>query len=183
MDLIDFSGPAFSETDNRVAALRLVQLGLTDAALFDPAGVHAQKYLDARLCTCLNHAGLCEACSGLQSSCFCQFVHAVLTHCMHAHHALHGCDGRRLQLYAIVNSLLSAHLSSLSAGIPRIPMEVLYKKNVLLTRGRFRPFTSLHNDMLMGAASQYFCEGQEVLSAPACSPVFSIKNTCKVLAG
>lgn len=38
VDLIDFSGPAFSETDNRVAALRLVQLGLTDAALFDPAG-------------------------------------------------------------------------------------------------------------------------------------------------
>ncbi|KAK9811197.1 hypothetical protein WJX73_009463 [Symbiochloris irregularis] len=83
VDLIDFSGPAFKDTDNRVAALRLVQLGLTDAALFDPAGA------------------------------------------------------------------------------PRIPMEVLYKKNVLLTRGRFRPFTSLHNDMLMGAASQYFCEGQE----------------------
>lgn len=38
-----------------------------------------------------------------------------------------------------------------------IPQEELYKKNVLLVRGRFRPFTLLHNDMLMGAAQQFFC--------------------------
>ena len=37
-------------------------------------------------------------------------------------------------------------------------MEALRKKNVLLTRGRFQPFTSLHNDMLGGAAQQFFCE-------------------------
>ena len=39
-------------------------------------------------------------------------------------------------------------------GVPgglQIPQETLYKKNVLLVRGRFRPFTLLHNDMLMGA--------------------------------
>ena len=33
----------------------------------------------------------------------------------------------------------------------QIPQETLYKKNVLLVRGRFRPFTLLHNDMLLGA--------------------------------
>ena len=38
MDLIDFSGPAFKTVDNRVAALRLVQKELCDAALFDPTG-------------------------------------------------------------------------------------------------------------------------------------------------
>jgi hypothetical protein len=38
-----------------------------------------------------------------------------------------------------------------------IPHDTLYKKNVLLVRGRFRPFTLLHNDMLVGAAEQFFC--------------------------
>ena len=41
-----------------------------------------------------------------------------------------------------------------ACGLPgglQIPQETLYKKNVLLVRGRFRPFTLLHNDMLMGA--------------------------------
>ena len=37
------------------------------------------------------------------------------------------------------------------------------KKNVMLVRGRFRPFTLLHNDMLMGAAQQFFCGGTTVL--------------------
>lgn len=52
-------------------------------------------------------------------------------------------------------------------GVPRvpgglqIPQETLYKKNVLLVRGRFRPFTLLHNDMLMGAPSS-------LASAPTC---------------
>ena len=38
MDLIDFKGPTFAGMDNRLAALRLVQGGLCDAALFDSAG-------------------------------------------------------------------------------------------------------------------------------------------------
>ncbi|KAK9815358.1 hypothetical protein WJX72_002256 [[Myrmecia] bisecta] len=80
VDLVDFSGPIFSHVDNRSAALRLVQKGLCDAALFNPQG--------------------------------------------------------ELQ----------------------IPQETLYKKNVLLVRGRFRPFTLLHNDMLIGAANQFFCD-------------------------
>ena len=37
------------------------------------------------------------------------------------------------------------------AGELQIPQETLYKKNVLLMRGRFRPFTLLHNDMLQGS--------------------------------
>ncbi len=38
VDLIDLNGPLYSGFDNRVAALRLVQKGLCDAALFDPSG-------------------------------------------------------------------------------------------------------------------------------------------------
>lgn len=79
VDLIDFSGPLYEGVDNRVAALRLVQRELCDAALFDPSG-----------------------------------------------------------------TLL-------------VPHEALYKKNVLAVRGRFRPFTNLHNDMLIAAAEQFFC--------------------------
>ena len=48
MDLIDFVGPLYSGFDNRVAALRLVQKGLCDAALFDPSGARA-AVLCARL--------------------------------------------------------------------------------------------------------------------------------------
>ncbi|KAL3138844.1 hypothetical protein ABBQ32_005677 [Trebouxia sp. C0010 RCD-2024] len=79
VDLVDFSGPDYQHVDKRCVALRLVEKGLCDAALFNPSG--------------------------------------------------------KLE----------------------IPQEALYKKNVLITRGRFRPFTLLHNDMLMGAASQFFC--------------------------
>ena len=39
VDLISFTGPTFAGYDNRVAALRLVQKGLCDAALFDPSGI------------------------------------------------------------------------------------------------------------------------------------------------
>jgi len=38
VDMIDFSGPAFAEVDNRLMALRLVQHGLTHAALFTANG-------------------------------------------------------------------------------------------------------------------------------------------------
>lgn len=51
-----------------------------------------------------------------------------------------------------------------------IPQEELYKKNVLLVRGRFRPFTLLHNDMLMGAAQQFFCgPGETSIQEPSTS--------------
>jgi len=38
IDMIDFSGPAFRRVDNRLMALRLVEKGLTSAALFHPDG-------------------------------------------------------------------------------------------------------------------------------------------------
>ena len=38
IDMIDFSGPAFTQVDNRLMALRLVEKGLTSAALFHPDG-------------------------------------------------------------------------------------------------------------------------------------------------
>ncbi len=42
IDMIDFSGPAFSRVDNRLMALRLVERGMTHAALFTPDGRLAQ---------------------------------------------------------------------------------------------------------------------------------------------
>jgi hypothetical protein len=38
IDMIRFSGPDFEQVDNRIMALRLVQLGFTNSALFDPNG-------------------------------------------------------------------------------------------------------------------------------------------------
>ncbi|MBI1423930.1 MAG: TonB-dependent receptor [Gammaproteobacteria bacterium] len=38
IDMIDFSGPAFARVDNRLMALRLVEKGLSSAALFHPDG-------------------------------------------------------------------------------------------------------------------------------------------------
>ena len=38
IDLIDFSGPAFAEVDNRLMILELVHCGLSDAAMFTPDG-------------------------------------------------------------------------------------------------------------------------------------------------
>lgn len=38
VDVVEFSGPAFAGVDNRVMTLRLVQLGLTGAAMFGPDG-------------------------------------------------------------------------------------------------------------------------------------------------
>ena len=38
VDMIKFSGPAFSEVDNRIMSLRLVQAGLTQAAMFNANG-------------------------------------------------------------------------------------------------------------------------------------------------
>lgn len=42
VDLIEFSGPAFAEIDNRLMALQLVQQGLTDAAMFLADGTVVQ---------------------------------------------------------------------------------------------------------------------------------------------
>lgn len=42
IDMAEFSGPAFADLDNRVVSLRLVQLGLSNAALFAPDGTVLQ---------------------------------------------------------------------------------------------------------------------------------------------
>src|ERR1700685_3474610 len=38
IDMIEFSGIEFRHVDNRVMSLRLVQLGLSGAAMFEPSG-------------------------------------------------------------------------------------------------------------------------------------------------
>jgi hypothetical protein len=85
IDLIEFSGPEFKQVDNRVMSLRLVQLGLTGAAMFSS-------------------------------------------------------DGRVLQ-----------------------PSEVLYKKPVLVERGRFRPVTYVNLDLARSALRAFEAEGTDVL--------------------
>jgi hypothetical protein len=73
IDVIELSGPAFRQVDNRLMSMKLVELGLSGAAMFGP-------------------------------------------------------DGRVLQ-----------------------PSEALYKKNILVERGSFRPLCHVHLDMLQGA--------------------------------
>ena len=58
------------------------------------------------------------------------------------------------------------HLS----GELQIPQETLYKKNVLVVRGRFRPFTLLHNDMLQGALLQHLLQQFLFVSAELTAP-------------
>ena len=84
IDLIDFSGDEFRHVDNRVMSLRLVQLGLTGAAMFSAAGKVLQ------------------------------------------------------------------------------PSEVLYKKPVLVERGRFRPVTYVNLDLAAAALRAFEAEGGDV---------------------
>jgi hypothetical protein len=84
IDLIDFAGEAFRRVDNRVMSLRLVQLGLTGAAMFSAAGKVLQ------------------------------------------------------------------------------PSEVLYKKPVLIERGRFRPVTYVNLDLAAAALKAFEAESNDV---------------------
>lgn len=84
IDLIEFAGEVFREVDNRVMSLRLVQLGLTGAAMFSA-------------------------------------------------------DGKVLQ-----------------------PSEVLYKKPVLVERGRFRPVTHVNLDLAAAALRSFEAESDDV---------------------
>ena len=84
IDLIEFSGDRFRDVDNRVMSLRLVQLGLTGAAMFSA-------------------------------------------------------EGEVLQ-----------------------PSEVLYKKPVLVARGRFRPVTHVNLDLAAAALKAFEAEGDDV---------------------
>ncbi len=80
VDMIRFDGPDFTEVDNRLMSLQLVQAGFSDAALFGP-------------------------------------------------------DGKNLQ-----------------------PSEVLYKKHIVVVRGRFRPVINVHVDMLHTGVKQFLDE-------------------------
>ena len=80
MDMLRVSGPDFDHVDNRLVALKMVRMGMTEATMFDP-------------------------------------------------------NGKVLQ-----------------------PTAALYKKNVLLLRGRFRPPTKVNFDMLQGGLSQFKAE-------------------------
>jgi hypothetical protein len=84
IDLVDFSGSELEHVDNRVMSLRLVQLGLTGAAMFSAAGKVLQ------------------------------------------------------------------------------PSEVLYKKPVLVERGRFRPVTYVNLDLAAAALRAFEAEGNDV---------------------
>lgn len=84
IDLVDFSGGELAHVDNRVMSLRLVQLGLTGAAMFSAAGKVLQ------------------------------------------------------------------------------PSEVLYKKPVLVERGRFRPVTHVNLDLAAAALRAFEAEGDDV---------------------
>uniref|UniRef100_A0A7S3XDH2 Nicotinate-nucleotide adenylyltransferase n=1 Tax=Picocystis salinarum TaxID=88271 RepID=A0A7S3XDH2_9CHLO len=65
-------------------------------------------------------------------------------------------DDRVMALRLVEYNFTEACLFN-SDGEVVIPSEVMRKKNVLVQRGRFRPFTNIHNDMIVGAASQFFC--------------------------
>ncbi|MBK5293240.1 MAG: TonB-dependent receptor [Acidobacteriia bacterium] len=80
MDMVQFSGPAFAEVDNRLMSLQLVEHGFTDAAMFTAKGRVVQ------------------------------------------------------------------------------PAEALYKKPILVERGRFRPITLLTLDLLERSREQFFAE-------------------------
>lgn len=77
IDMLRVSGPAFENTDNRIIALNLVKLGITDATMFDLTGNVLQ------------------------------------------------------------------------------PATALYKQNILLMRGRFRPVTKVHIDMIESGKRQF----------------------------
>ncbi len=101
IDLIEFSGNDFRQVDNRVMSLRLVQLGLTGAAMFSSAGKVLQ------------------------------------------------------------------------------PSEVLYKKPVLVERGRFRPVTYVNLDLANAALKAFEAESDDVAPGETVSIMEITMHTLK----
>jgi hypothetical protein len=66
-------------------------------------------------------------------------------------------DNRILALNLVKNGLTDATLFDESGRVLQ-PNSALWKKNVLLTRGRFRPMTKVHVDMIKGGTKQYLAE-------------------------
>ncbi len=78
-------------------------------------------------------------------------------------------DNRLIALNLVKNGLTDATMFDQSRAVLQ-PSTALYKKNVLLMRGRFRPMTKVHVDMIEKGMQQY-------LKEPDVNP----DNTCVVL--
>jgi hypothetical protein len=66
-------------------------------------------------------------------------------------------DNRLLSLQLVKNHLTHAALFDPQGNVLQ-PSEVFYKKNILLLRGRFRPFTKVNTDMLKSGNEQFKSE-------------------------
>jgi hypothetical protein len=78
-------------------------------------------------------------------------------------------DNRLIALNLVKNGLTDATMFDQSRAVLQ-PSTALYKKNVLLMRGRFRPMTKVHVDMIDKGMQQYLQE-----------PDVDADNTCVVL--
>lgn len=132
---MSFHGPAYAGYDNRSAALQLVEQGLCDAVLFTPRGVCPS------LCVPIVSLFACPSCGRLCVSLFVRHPRVPSSLKQNTHNTV------------------PKWYTKVATGELQIPHEALYKKHVLLMRGRFNPFTNLHNDMLVNAAQQFFCQG------------------------
>ena len=66
-------------------------------------------------------------------------------------------DNRVIALHLVRRGMTDATMFDQGGRILQ-PSTALYKKNVLLTRGRFRPMTKVHVDMIEGGTAQYLKE-------------------------
>lgn len=66
-------------------------------------------------------------------------------------------DNRLMSLYLVKNGFTDAALFGADGGVLQ-PSEAFYKKNVLLMRGRLRPITNLHVDLVDNGMKQFLAE-------------------------
>ena len=66
-------------------------------------------------------------------------------------------DNRLMSLYLVKHGFTEAAMFGPDGGVLQ-PTEALYKKNILLLRGRLRPITNVHIDMLRNGLKQYKAE-------------------------
>ncbi|GHP05840.1 hypothetical protein PPROV_000458700 [Pycnococcus provasolii] len=71
--------------------------------------------------------------------------------------AFAGVDERAVALRLVERKICEATVFD-TDGRVRLPSDMFYKKNVLVLRGLFRPFTKLHEDMISAASAEFFCE-------------------------
>ncbi len=66
-------------------------------------------------------------------------------------------DNRLMSLYLVKNNFTEVAMFGPDGGVLQ-PSEALYKKNILLLRGRLRPITNVHVDMLRNGLKQFKAE-------------------------